>query len=126
MAVSGSKQDSQGSSAQDRLKWLVVALLLGGAIYGNFHFGGWPLLYRVLGLVAITGVAVAIAAQTARGAALWELLKGANMERRRVVWPNRQERNQTTLVVLGFILIMALLLWGLDSLFGWLVSLIMG
>jgi preprotein translocase subunit SecE len=58
--------------------------------------------------------------------ALWELLKGANMERRRVVWPGRQERNQTTLVVLGFILVMAVLLWMLDSLFGWLVSLIMG
>jgi preprotein translocase, SecE subunit, bacterial len=53
-------------------------------------------------------------------------LKGANVERRRVVWPGRQERNQTTLVVLGFILVMALLLWGLDSLFGWLASLIMG
>lgn len=125
MAVSASRQESQGG-LQDRLKWLLVVVLVGGAVYANYHFADQPLLYRVLGLVAVAGMAVAVAAQTGRGAALWELLKGANMERRRVVWPNRQERNQTTLVVLGFILVMAVLLWALDSLFGWLVSLIMG
>ena len=124
MAVSASRQESQGGL--DRLKWLLVLVLAGGAVYANYHFADQPLLYRVLGLVAVAGLAVAVASQTVRGAALWELLKGANMERRRVVWPNRQERNQTTLVVLGFILVMAVLLWALDSLFGWLVSLIMG
>lgn len=108
------------------MKWLVVLLLVGGAIYANYYFGDHPLLYRVLGLVVVAAAAVVVASQTARGAALWGLLKGANTERRRVVWPNRQERNQTTLVVLGFILVMAVLLWALDSLFGWLVSLIMG
>jgi len=126
MVVSVSKQEHQGGLLQERLKWLLVALLIGGGIYANHFFGQQPLLYRVLGLVALAGFAVAVISQTRRGVALWELLKGANMERRRVVWPGRQERNQTTLVVLGFILIMALLLWGLDSLFGWLVSLIMG
>lgn len=125
MAVSASRQESQGG-LQDRLKWLLVLVLVGGAVYANYHFADQPLLYRVLGLVAVAGMAVAVALQTGRGAALWELLKGANIERRRVVWPNRQERNQTTLVVLGFILVMAVLLWALDSLFGWLVSLIMG
>jgi len=123
--VSASNQERPGS-IQERLKWLAVALLVGGGVYANYHFGDQPLLYRVLGLVALAVAAVAVVAQTSQGAALWELLKGANMERRRVVWPNRQERNQTTLVVVGFILVMALLLWLLDSLFGWLVSLLMG
>ncbi len=125
MVVSVSKQEHRGS-LQERLKWLLVAALIGGGIYANHFFGEWPLLYRVLGLVLLAGIAVAVTSQTQRGAALWDLLKGANMERRRVVWPDRQERNQTTLVVLGFILVMAVLLWMLDSLFGWLVSLIMG
>jgi preprotein translocase subunit SecE len=123
--VSASRQESE-SGLQDRLKWLLVLVLVCGAVYANYHFADQPLLYRVLGLVAVAGMALAVASQTGRGAALWGLLKGANMERRRVVWPNRQERNQTTLVVLGFILVMAVLLWALDSLFGWLVSLIMG
>lgn len=125
MVVSTSKQEHQ-DGLLERLKWLVVAVLVGGGIYANHYFGEQPLLYRVLGLVVVAGVAVTVITQTRSGMALWELLKGANMERRRVVWPNRQERNQTTLVVLGFILIMAVLLWMLDSLFGWLVSRIMG
>ena len=125
MSVSASVQDNQGG-LQERLKWLVVGALVGGGVYANHYFGAQPLLYRALGLVLLAGAAVAVISQTRRGVALWELLKGANMERRRVVWPNRQERNQTTLVVLGFVLVMAVLLWMLDSLFGWLVSLIMG
>jgi len=123
--VSALKQEA-GTSLRDRLIWLVVAAAGAAAVYGNHHFGDQPLLYRVLALLIVAAGAMALALQTARGSALLELLKGANAERRRVVWPSRQERNQTTLVVLGFILVMALLLWGLDSLFGWLASLIMG
>ena len=119
------KQETE-TSLRDRLIWLAVGVLGAAAIYGNYHFGDRPLLYRVLVLVVVAAAVIALALQTALGGALMELLKGANIERRRVVWPSRQERNQTTLVVLGFILVMALLLWGLDSLFGWLASLIMG
>ena len=119
------KQESE-TTLRDRLIWLAVAGLGAAAIYGNYHFGDRPLLYRVLVLVVVAVAAIALVLRTAHGDALLELLKGANVERRRVVWPTRQERNQTTLVVLGFILVMALLLWGLDSLFGWLASLIMG
>ncbi len=125
MFVSVLKQETE-TSLRDRLIWLVVVVLGVAAVYGNHHFGDQPLLYRVLVLLIVAAGAVALALRTARGGALLELLKGANVERRRVVWPSRQERNQTTLVVLGFILVMALLLWGLDSLFGWLASLIMG
>lgn len=119
------KQET-GTTLRDRLIWLAVVALGAVAIYGNYHFGDRPLLYRVLALVVVAVAAIALVLRTALGGALLELLKGANVERRRIVWPTRQERNQTTLVVLGFILVMALLLWGLDSLFGWLASLIMG
>ncbi|MAT50503.1 MAG: preprotein translocase subunit SecE [Porticoccaceae bacterium] len=110
----------------DGLKWVVVAVLLAGGIYGNYYFSAEPLLYRVLGLVVVVAVAGLLALNTGKGAAVFSLLKGAQVEARRVVWPTRQERNQTTLVVLAFILVMALILWGLDSLFGWLTSMIIG
>ena len=76
--------------------------------------------------VVVVAVAGLLALNTGKGAAVFSLLKGAQVEARRVVWPTRQERNQTTLVVLAFILVMALILWGLDSLFGWLTSMIIG
>ena len=56
----------------------------------------------------------------------WNLAKAARVEIRKVVWPTRQETTQTTLIVLGVVLLMALILWGLDSLLGWIVSSVIG
>ena len=116
----------ESTSRFDGAKWLLVILLVGGGIYGNFYFGAQPILYRAVALVVIAAVAVLMAFSTAKGAVLWDLLKGARTEARRVVWPTKQECNQTTLIVVIFILIMAMILWGLDSLFGWLTSLVIG
>lgn len=110
----------------DGLKWLVVWLLVAGGIYGNYFYSEQPILFRAAALVIIAAVAAFIALKTSKGVGFWELLKGARTEARRVVWPTKQECNQTTLIVVAFIFIMALILWGLDSLFGWLTSLIIG
>ena len=95
-------------------------------VVGNQYFSAEPVLYRVLGLVALGAAAAFVAFQTARGQAFAVLLKEARVEIRKVVWPTRQETTQTTLIVVAVVLVMALLLWGLDSLLGWLVSLIVG
>ena len=110
----------------DLVKWLVVAALVAVGVVGNQYFSTEPVLYRVLGLVALAAVAAFVAFQTARGQAFAVLLKEARVEIRKVVWPTRQETMQTTLIVVAVVLVMALLLWGLDSLLGWLVSLIVG
>jgi len=110
----------------DGLKWLVILLLVAGAIYANQYFSAEPILYRVIGLVATLIVAGFIAIQTAKGASVLELAYGARIEWRKVVWPTKQERNQTTLIVVAVILLMALILWGIDSLLSWIASLIMG
>jgi preprotein translocase subunit SecE len=47
-------------------------------------------------------------------------------EAKKVVWPTRQETVQTTLIVVGFVLVVALILFGVDSLLSWLVSLVIG
>jgi preprotein translocase subunit SecE len=80
----------------------------------------------VLGIVVLSAVAGMIALQTAKGATFWNLVKGSRTEIRKVVWPTRQETVQTTLIVLAFVVLVALLLWGLDTLLGWLVSLVIG
>ena len=53
-------------------------------------------------------------------------MHGAYNEALRVVWPTRQERNQTTLMVVVVVLIMSMILWGLDTFFGWIASLVIG
>jgi len=110
----------------DWLKWLVVTVVIGGGIYGNWYYSAESVLYRALALIALLILALLVAAQTAKGAAVIELATGSRTEWRKVVWPTKQERNQTTLMVVVVILIMAVILWGIDSLLSWLASLIMG
>ena len=110
----------------DWLKWLVAFLLLGGAIYANWYYGAESALYRALGMIAVVLAAAYVAAQTEKGTAVVELAIGARTELRKVVWPTKQERNQTTLIVVACILLMSLILWGIDSLLSWGASQIMG
>lgn len=119
------KAEAQGSRF-DLLKWLVVVALVIVGVVGNQYYSASPILYRVLALLAIAVVAAFIGLQTAKGKSFFVLVKEARTEIRKVVWPTRQETTQTTLIVVAVVLVMALLLWGLDSLLGWLVSLIVG
>ena len=110
----------------DWLKWLVVVALLAGGVFANWYYQDEILLMRVAGLLATAAVAILLALQTERGRAIWSLLKEARTEVRRVVWPTNQETTQTTLVVIAIVFVFALILWGLDSLLGWIVSSIIG
>lgn len=119
------KAEAQGSRF-DIAKWLVVVVLVVVGVVGNQYYSAQPILYRVLALLVIAVAAAYVALQTVRGKAFFVLAKEARTEIRKVVWPTRQETMQTTLIVVAVVLVMALLLWGLDSLLGWLVSLIVG
>jgi preprotein translocase subunit SecE len=106
--------------------WIITIALLAAGIYGNSYFAGESLLYRVLGLLVIAVIAGFVAVQTEQGRSFWELSKGARAEIRKVVWPTRQETMQTSLLVLAVVVVAGLLLWGMDTLFGWIASLFLG
>ncbi|WP_151705023.1 preprotein translocase subunit SecE [Nitrincola alkalilacustris] len=120
-----SKETSEGSKL-DGLKWAIVAVIVTVGVVGNSFFSGESLLYRVLALLVLAAVAGFIVLQTAKGKTWSRLFKEARGEIRRVVWPTRQETLQTTLMVLAAVLVVALMLWGLDSLLGWIVSGVIG
>ena len=110
----------------DVIKWVVVALIVSVGVFGDSYFSAEPVLYRAIALVVLALVAGFVALQTSKGKAFWSLLKEARIEIRRVVWPTRQETTQTTMIVVAVVLVMALILWGLDSLLGWIVSQFIG
>ena len=110
----------------DVFKWMLACILAIAAVAGNIYFAEQSLLYRVMGILLVSGFALGIAAYTRQGAAFIELIKQARIEMRKVVWPTRQETLQTTLIVVLVILVMSLVLWGLDSLLGFLVSSLIG
>ncbi len=114
-------------SPLNAVKWILAIAVASAAIVGNQMYAQEVgLLYRVLGVVALMLVALGIAATTAQGKAFLTLLKEANIERRKVIWPTRQETTQTTLIVIAVVVVVAILLWGLDSLLSLGVSSVIG
>ena len=120
-----SKMETEGGRL-DGLKWLLVLLVVAAGVGGNIYFAEQSLLYRVVALLVLAAAAAFVALQTVKGAEFWKLVKEAKVEIRKVVWPTRQESTQTTLIVFAFVLVMALILWGLDTLIGWVASRILG
>ena len=108
------------------LRWLVVVAIVAGGVVANSVYSDIPLLYRVLGLVVLAAVALWLAVNTEQGSTVWSIMKESQTEVRKVVWPTRQETNQTTLIVVALVILMGFILWGLDAFFGWLASLIIG
>ena len=111
----------------DALKWLIaVAMVVGAAVAYSYFEDEAIVLVRSLAVVVVVVLAAFIAANTEKGAAFWSLLKAAQVELRKVVWPTRQEVTQTTIVVMVVVIIAALILWGLDAIIGFLLSLVIG
>ncbi len=118
---------AEKTSPRDNMFWAAGLLVLLAGVVGFFHFSGEVMtLFRVLGLLVAFGIASAIVYQTQRGRDMFGFVREADVERRKVVWPTRQETLQTTLVVLVITVIVAILLFFMDSLFGWMVRRLIG
>ena len=85
-----------------------------------------PLLYRVIGVLVILILSLLVILRTNEGKEALTLILDSRKEIRRVVWPTRTETTQTTLIVIAAITFMGLVLWGLDSFFGWVIASILG
>lgn len=120
------KAEQNGAGPLNTVKWLLASALIVVAIWGNGFYGDEPLLYRAIGVVLVLAVAALFALQTEQGRSFNQLRKDAFVEMRKVVWPTRQETVQTTLIVLVFVVIVALILFFFDWVLNGLVSWIIG
>lgn len=110
----------------DLIKMVVAAFIVAAAVVGFYIYSDQSTPLRVAGLLAAVGVAAWIGLQTEPGRTLWNFILEAQLEVRKVVWPTRQETVQTTLLVIGVVILAALILWGLDSVLGWAVKKLIG
>ena len=118
---------AEKTSPKDLALWVLALLILAGGILGFNQFEGEVImLVRVIGLLAAAGLAVAVAAQTVRGRELLFFFREADVERRKVVWPNRQETLQTTLMVIVVTIIVGIMLFLFDTVFGWIIRRLIG
>jgi len=114
------------SNKLDTLKWLLVLLLLSTGIVGFYYFAEHSLLLRVVSLLGLVGLAIFIGLQTEKGRSTKNFLQQTQIEVRKVVWPTRQETVQMTGIVILMVVLVALIIWMLDSLLFWLVRLFTG
>jgi preprotein translocase subunit SecE len=111
----------------DKIKLLVAFLLVVLGIAGFYLLpADYPTVVRVLSVLAGLGLAATVGYFTVSGKAFYGFSQASLAEARKVVWPTRKETMQMTGIVILFVLIMALFLWGVDSTLFWLVKLVMG
>jgi len=108
------------------MKLALAVLLLAGGVAAFYFFQDQLLVVRVLGLLAVAGTALFVAAQSSVGRGIIGFLAGAQSEVRRVVWPTRAETVQTTLAVLFIVLLVGVALWLLDMILLWAIQLLTG
>lgn len=113
-------------SSFDALKWVSIFILIAAAVWANYHYSEIEWALRLAGWIILACIILVIAYYTRVGRAAWEFSKGARTELRKVVWPTRQETLQITMVVVGMVILMALILWGIDTFLLWVMSLFTG
>ncbi len=110
----------------DGVKLGTAALIAVAAIAAFYIYAEQSLLYRVLGLLAAAGIATAIALQTEKGQQIKGYLIEAQIEVQKVVWPTKKETVNTTLLVIGMVIVVAIILWALDGFLSWAIGSLMG
>ncbi len=120
------KQPVQKRTSVDTAIWIVTIILIGAGLWANQHFNYIDLSLRLIAWLVLAIVIVFLVLQSHQGKALLEFARESRIELRRVVWPSRQETVRTTLLVIGMIILVGLIIWGIDTILlhvvGWLAG----
>jgi preprotein translocase subunit SecE len=108
------------SSGADRLKMGAAVALLVLALAGYFLLSQQGTLVQWVAFVVGLAAAVGVFLTSEPGQQLIAFGIDATRELKKVVWPTRKEATQMTLVVFGFVFIMALFLWLTDKSLEWI------
>lgn len=110
------EQKGVKSKGVNAVLWTLAIVLVGVAAIGNAYFAThFSLIVRILLLVVLCVAAVGLAAITNQGRKAIVFAKDSRQELRKIIWPTRQESTQTTLIVIAMCVLVALALWGIDS-----------
>ena len=120
------EQAQQSVTVLDTAKLVAGGAILAAGIAGFYLLPDLPIWLRWIFVLAGLVLGTLVGLQSAPGRTFWGFVQASRTELRKVVWPNRQETVQVTIVVFVMIVILALFFWGLDSLLGfitrWLAS----
>lgn len=122
------KTEAKNTNAASDLMWLVLAVAIVAAGIVGFYYVEDQFItpIRVAGLLVAVVAGLFVFGQSSQGRNLFRFMREADVERRKVVWPSRQETIQTTIMVLVVTIIVALMLWGIDTILRWLLRVLLG
>jgi len=105
------------STSNDKFKVVLAVVAAIAGVVGFFYLKGQnkPALMCAGALVAGLAFAVLLLWTSTTGRDFLSFAKESVRETRKVVWPSHKEARQITLVVFGFVLLMAMFLWGADK-----------
>jgi preprotein translocase subunit SecE len=118
--------EAEGKRNLDWLIWLLVVVLIIAGLVANNHYNTQPWPLRLLSWLVLLMVLAAVALQTRAGKHVLSFARESRMELRKVFWPTRQETMQMTLVVALAVLVLAGVLWLIDSGLMWLIGWLTG
>ena len=115
------------TSLADRVKAVLAVAAVIAGVAGFYLLSQQPMIARVGAVLGGLAAGGAIAWFSGPGQRFFAFSKDSWSETRRVVWPERKETTQVTLIVFGFVLAMALFLWLVDKSLEWaLYDLVLG
>jgi preprotein translocase subunit SecE len=117
--MNAKSETTTGTSALDKVKILLAIAIVIGGIAGYYIYETAPAVLRIGSVIFALAVGIAVFATSGVGRELWRFIQGSRVELRKVVWPNRQETGQTTLVIIFFVIIMGIFFWLLDMFLAW-------
>jgi preprotein translocase subunit SecE len=105
------------STSNDKFKILLAVVATIAGVVGFFYLKGQskPAVMCAGALLAGLAFAVLILWTSVTGRDFLNFAKEAVRETKKVVWPSHKEARQITLIVFGFVLVMALFLAGTDK-----------
>jgi preprotein translocase subunit SecE len=110
----------------DNIKLALAAACVVAGVAGYYWFGNTAIVLRVLMVIAGLVAGGFVAYTSERGKTFFAFAQEAWQEAGRVSWPTRKETVQTTAIVFGFVVLMALFLFAIDQSLAWIVHLVTG
>ncbi len=120
------EQAQQSVTVLDTAKLAAGAAILAGGIAAFYLLPDLPIWLRWIIVLAALVLGILFGLQSAPGKTFLGFVQASRTELRKVVWPDRQETLQVTVVVFVMLIVLALFFWALDTLLGfitrWLAS----
>ena len=104
------------TTSADKAKLVLAGAAVVAGVVGFYALAGQATLIRAAALIGGWVLAIAFAWTSYQGRVFIGFDSESVKETKKVVWPTRREAMQMTGVVFGFVLVMALFLWGTDKL----------